>query len=101
MKIQISLLLALLAAPAPLLTSCSSPGHKQPTPELAKVGNSASNGKSVKEADGKSVKGGDELDEYAVKPVSDPLEPLNRATFMLNAGIYTVLLRPVAKVFQA
>ncbi len=42
----------------------------------------------------------DDLDEYAAAVVSDPLEPLNRATFMLNDGIYTVLLRPVATGYE-
>ena len=102
MKIQASLLLLLLAAPAPLLTSCSSPARRQPAPAPAQAGKSASDGKSIKAADGKSVKTtDDDLDEYAAKPVSDPLEPLNRATFMLNDGIYTVLLRPIAKGYQA
>jgi phospholipid-binding lipoprotein MlaA len=39
----------------------------------------------------------DALDDYDTAPVSDPLEPLNRATFTLNHGIYKVLFRPIAK----
>lgn len=42
----------------------------------------------------------DDLDEYDVVVVSDPLEALNRATFLLNHGIYTVILRPVSKGYQ-
>jgi len=39
----------------------------------------------------------DALDDYDTVQVSDPLEPLNRATFALNHGIYNVLFRPIAK----
>lgn len=40
----------------------------------------------------------DELDDYAsTSQVADPLEPLNRATFALNDGIYNVVLRPISK----
>ena len=42
----------------------------------------------------------DELDEFAVKPVSDPLEPLNRAVFKFNDGFYSLVLRPVAHGYQ-
>jgi len=52
-------------------------------------------------SDGKSVAAtGDDLDEYAVAPVSDPWEPLNRATFWLNDGLYTFLFRPVSTVYK-
>ncbi len=39
----------------------------------------------------------DALDDYDTVQVSDPLEPLNRATFALNHGIYNALFRPIAK----
>lgn len=42
----------------------------------------------------------DDLDEYEAVTVPDPLEPLNRATFMLNDGIYLVLLRPIATGYE-
>lgn len=42
----------------------------------------------------------DEPDEFAVKPVSDPLEPLNRAVFKFNDGLYSLVLRPVAHGYQ-
>jgi phospholipid-binding lipoprotein MlaA len=41
-----------------------------------------------------------EDDEYGAMVVSDPLEALNRATFMLNHGIYTVILRPVRHGYE-
>lgn len=54
--------------------------------------------------DGKSVAGTDgaydDLDEYEAVEVADPIEPLNRATFVLNDGIYYVLLRPLAKGYE-
>jgi phospholipid-binding lipoprotein MlaA len=39
----------------------------------------------------------DEVDEYAVVQVSDPLEPVNRAIFKFNDGVYTYVLRPISK----
>lgn len=45
-----------------------------------------------------SANAADELDDYAsTSQVADPLEPLNRATFALNDGIYNVVLRPISK----
>lgn len=38
-----------------------------------------------------------EKDEYAVVKVSDPLEPMNRAVFKFNDGLYHYVLRPVSK----
>ncbi len=42
----------------------------------------------------------DEPDEFAVKPVSDPLEGLNRAIFKFNDGFYSFVLRPVAHGYE-
>jgi len=42
----------------------------------------------------------DELDDYADTEVADPLEPLNRATFKLNDGLYTAVLRPISKGYE-
>ena len=39
----------------------------------------------------------DALDDYDTVQVSDPLEPLNRATFTLNHGLYNTLFRPIVK----
>ncbi|MDF3058436.1 MAG: VacJ family lipoprotein [Rariglobus sp.] len=39
----------------------------------------------------------DEVDEYAVVQVSDPFEPVNRAIFRFNDGLYDYVLRPVSK----
>ena len=40
----------------------------------------------------------DEVDDYAVPvTVSDPLEPMNRAVFKFNNGLYDYVLRPISK----
>ena len=90
MKLPI-LPLLLAAATIPLLTSCSAPAPKQPTQSAAVRG--GSDGKSVKAAEG-------DLNEYRAVSVADPLEPLNRATFWINDGLYTVVLRPLTKGYE-
>jgi phospholipid-binding lipoprotein MlaA len=43
----------------------------------------------------------DALDDYGdAATVADPLEKLNRATFWLNDGLYTVLFRPLSKGYE-
>ena len=89
MKIPL-LPILLVVASAPLLTSCSSTGRKQPAVPAA-----------VKGSDGKSVKAAEsDLNEYSAKSIADPLEPLNRATFWINDGLYTVILRPITKGYE-
>lgn len=39
----------------------------------------------------------DDMDDYATIPVHDPLEPVNRAVFKFNDGLYDYVLRPVSK----
>lgn len=39
----------------------------------------------------------EEVDEYAVVQVYDPIEPVNRAVFKFNDGLYDYVLRPVSK----
>lgn len=39
----------------------------------------------------------DDMDDYAVVEISDPLEPVNRAIFKFNDGLYDYVLRPVSK----
>ena len=43
----------------------------------------------------------EEMDEYATVKVADPLEPMNRAIFKFNDGLYTYALRPVSKGYVA
>lgn len=87
MKKPTSLLFAL--APAVLLLShCASKPKSEPataTPPAA--------ASTTDEAT-------DELDDYAVVQVSDPLESLNRATFKLNDGLYSYLFKPVSKTYE-
>lgn len=42
----------------------------------------------------------DDLDEYGVVAIADPLERLNRGVFWLNDKMYLVLFRPVSKVYE-
>ena len=84
----------LVAASVSLLTGCASNYRKRPEPTVsAAVGDNKVKGKSVKaeEAD---------LDEYSTALVSDPWEPVNRAIFRFNDGVYTILFRPVSKVYE-
>lgn len=39
----------------------------------------------------------DEVDDYAVVKVYDPIEPVNRVVFKFNDGLYDYVLRPVSK----
>ena len=39
----------------------------------------------------------DEMDDYAIVQISDPFEPVNRAIFRFNDGLYDYVLRPVSK----
>lgn len=43
----------------------------------------------------------EEMDEYASEDISDPLEPINRAIFKFNDGLYTYALRPISKGYVA
>lgn len=53
-----------------------------------------------KGADGKSVVSGDVWDDDAEVKVSDPWEPMNRAVFSFNHGLYLVLIKPVSKAYD-
>lgn len=88
------LLLLLVMAHASLLTSCTSAPRKKTDPSLS----TAVRGNKVK---AKPVKvENHDGEEYAAASVADPLEPLNRATFWLNDGIYTIALRPISKGYE-
>jgi phospholipid-binding lipoprotein MlaA len=86
--------LLLVISSLPVLTSCASNPRKRTDPSVsAAVRDNKPKGKPVK-ADQH------DLDEYATVAVADPLEPLNRATFWLNDGVYTIVLRPVSKGYE-
>lgn len=95
MKRHTSLLpLLLVVSSVSLLTSCASVSRKQPDPSFS----AAVRGNKL---EGESVKAEEhDLDEYNRASVADPLEPLNRATFWLNDGVYTIVLRPISKVYE-
>ena len=95
MKRHTSLLpLLLVVSSVPLLTSCTSISRKQPAPSFsAAVRDNKLERKSVKAEE-------HDLDEYSTVSVADPLEPLNRATFWLNDGVYTIVLRPISKGYE-
>lgn len=42
----------------------------------------------------------DDLEEYAVVEIADPLEKLNRGTFWLNDKMYLVIFRPISKGYE-
>lgn len=53
---------------------------------------------ATKQSSQTSAAGTDALDDYdTATEVADPLEPLNRATFKLNDGLYNFVLRPISK----
>jgi phospholipid-binding lipoprotein MlaA len=95
MKRQISLLFVLLAVSSvPLLTGCASNNRKRPEPTVsAAVGDNKVKARPVKAEEA-------EIDEYSTVLVSDPWEPVNRAIFRFNDGLYTILLRPISKVYE-
>lgn len=39
----------------------------------------------------------EDMDDYAVVEIHDPIEPVNRVIFKFNAGLYDYVLRPVSK----
>ena len=92
MKPPIIPLLFVLASAA-LLTSCTSVCPKQPADSRSAAVRGGSDGKSVKAAEG-------DPDKSITISIADPLEPLNRATFWINDGLYTVVLRPITKGYE-
>jgi len=93
MNIRALTLAAILGLSAPLFTSCSSASRKQQAPPAPAVGGAA-------QSDGKSVVAEDDLDEYQVVSIPDPLEPVNRVTFWVNHQFYTFVFRPVSKTYE-
>lgn len=88
MKVLPHLLLPLAVL---VLASCATPGRK------ASTAASATTPAASKTPAAGAV---DELDDYgAATEVSDPIEPLNRATFALNDGIYKWVFTPISKTY--
>ena len=42
----------------------------------------------------------EEVDEYAMPPVSDPLERVNRTIFKFNDSVYRKVMKPIARGYQ-
>jgi phospholipid-binding lipoprotein MlaA len=95
MKRHTSLLpLLVVISSLPLLTSCTSASRKQRDPSLsAAVRENKPGSASVKAQE-------QDLNEYDTALVADPLERVNRATFWVNDRIYTIVLRPISKVYE-
>jgi phospholipid-binding lipoprotein MlaA len=90
-----------LLALAPLLSQCTSTTKKQDASSLASI---TANTKIKVEAKKQVVvqpAAGDDLNEYAVVEINDPLEGLNRATFWFNDKLYLIVCRPISKGYEA
>jgi len=85
---------ALLSLSAALLASCA-------TPKAVVNADVAVKSKAKAGAQPLQPEATDHLDDYAdAGKVADPLEKLNRATFWLNDGLYTVFFRPLSKGYE-
>ncbi len=107
MNIRASTLRLLLLAVSPLLTDCSSSASKTAAkPAAAAASTVATTTAKSKVADkagpAKVAAKDEEVDEYATTTadVSDPLQPLNRATFWVNDKLYTLIFRPISKGYE-
>jgi phospholipid-binding lipoprotein MlaA len=101
----------LLLTFAPLLSQCASAVRKdtRPLPATATSGTPASAKKEAAQVDAKktsrteaskSAAASDDLDEYAVVEIADPLEKINRGTFWLNDKLYLLIFRPISKGYE-
>ena len=97
MKTLLTLVRLTLVASAPLLTHCTSTAKKAEAAPL----NAAANAKAPTAAKPEAGAPVDDLDEYAVVEIADPIEGLNRATFWLNDKLYLVIFRPLSKGYEA
>ncbi len=93
--------LLLLALAVPLLSQCTSThktARQQPESALGKSKSKA--GASAQTAATDTAT--DSLDDYGdAGNVSDPFEPVNRATFAFNDKLYAYLFRPISKGYVA
>jgi phospholipid-binding lipoprotein MlaA len=86
--------LVVLLGLVPLLGACTSNPRKQPAAvTVAAVGSQNAKVKPAKLEE-------NDLEEYDVALVPDPLEPVNRATFWLNHQVYRFVLRPISKGYE-
>ena len=95
LALRISLLTAL-----PLLTQCATAKKSAtPTKPTATAVSTASDTRSAP-APAATSAATDDLDEYAVVEISDPLEKVNRGTFWVNDKMYMIVFRPISKGYE-
>ncbi len=95
------LMLLLAIACLATLPACASSRRKTPEPIAPPVGS----GKSVvPSSTAPAASAGDayedDLDEYDVVEIADPIEPVNRAIFSFNHVLYKGVLRPASKGYE-
>lgn len=95
MKIRPAHLTLLLAAA--ILTGCVT---TKPNPAATAAPAAAGKPKGDEKAPSGSSSPQDDLDEYAVEAIPDPLEPMNRGTFWFNHQLYRYVLKPVSKGYE-
>lgn len=100
MKTTTLALRLLLLAVAPFATNCSSTARKAADPSVASTIANKQGKVDATKKNAKDAKPADDLDEYAVVEISDPLEGLNRGTFWVNDKLYLVLFRPISKGYE-
>ena len=94
-----------LLALAPMLSQCTSTAPKKADPSLAALTVKHESKQvtdppaSAEVAEAKPAIT-DDLNEYAVVEISDPLEGLNRATFWFNDKLYLIICRPISKGYE-
>ena len=88
-----------LALVLPLLTQCASV-KKQAAPPVAAASAEKSAPAAPLATDAAENADVDDLDEYAIVEIKDPLERINRGTFWLNDKMYMVLFRPLSKGYE-
>ncbi|MFZ4592656.1 MAG: MlaA family lipoprotein [Verrucomicrobiaceae bacterium] len=97
MKTQLSYFRLALLALMPLLSQCTAT-----RPKATEAASLAAT--TVKDKPAKSAKelppAKDDLDDYAVVEISDPIEGFNRATFWLNDKLYLIVFRPISKGYE-
>lgn len=87
----------------PVLTQCASVQTKDATPAAQAATGKPVVGKAAPAANataGATAKK-DDLEEYEVVVIADPLERLNRGTFWVNDKLYLVIFRPISKGYSA
>ena len=93
-----------LLAVTPLLTQCTSTS-RAPAAPVATATTTPTKSTSAKATYGSVAPDGngaslDDLDEYSVVEISDPIEGLNRATFWFNDKLYLIVFRPISKGYE-